>query len=99
MTASTGADLARRIVAASLSLSGRRHGAVQSWVLEMFDVITSPDEAEEWMKATIAAGWPIMGFGHSAHRVVDPRVAGCRDVAATVAPERHRTALAIEVAA
>jgi citrate synthase len=99
VTASTGADLGACVVAGFASLSGPRHGAVQSRVLDMFDAIGSPEQAEDWMKAAIAARQPVMGFGHSVYRVEDPRVAVLRDVAARVAPERHRAGLAIEAAA
>ena len=42
------------------------------------------------MKATIAAGRRMMGFGHSVYRVEDPRVAMLPTSPPTVAPERHR---------
>ena len=82
VVASTGADLGACVLAAYGALTGPRHGAVQSRVLDMLDEIATPDRAEEWMRTAMASRRRILGFGHSVYRTVDPRVAVLR--------ERHR---------
>jgi citrate synthase len=99
VVASTGADLGACVLAAYGALTGPRHGAVHSQVLDMFDEIATPDRAEEWMRATLASRRMIPGFGHSVYRTIDPRVVVLRDVTAAIAPTRYDFVLAVEQAA
>jgi citrate synthase len=99
VVASTGADLGACVLAAYSALTGPRHGAVQSRVLDMLDEIATPDRAEEWMRTAMASRRRILGFGHSVYRTVDPRVAVLRELTATIAPARHELVLAVEQAA
>ena len=96
---STGADMGACTTAAYAALSGPRHGAVQSRVLDMFDAIDEPDNAAAWMRAALADRQRIVGFGHAVYRTADPRAAVLRDICAELSPERHRLALAVEQAA
>src|SRR5436309_1868537 len=52
-------------------------------VLDMLKEIKSADRAEPWVRAELAAGRRIMGFGHRVYKVRDPRA----DVLSTVANE------------
>jgi citrate synthase len=99
VVASTGADLGACVLAAYGALTGPRHGAVHSQVLDMFDEIATPDRAEEWMRAALASRRMIPGFGHSVYRTIDPRVTVLREVVAAIAPDRQEFVVAIEEAA
>jgi citrate synthase len=99
VVASTGADLGACVLAAYGALTGPRHGAVHSTVLDMFDEIATPDRAEEWMRTAMASRRRIPGFGHSVYRTIDPRVTVLREVTAAIAPDRYEFVLAVEQAA
>jgi len=99
VVASTGADLGGCVTAAYAALSGPRHGAVQTRVLDMLDAIGEPERAAAWMRDALAARQRIVGFGHAVYRTTDPRAPVLREVCATLAPERHRLAVAVEAAA
>jgi citrate synthase len=70
---STGADLGSALVAAIGSLSGPLHGGAPSRALDTLDAIGSPERTEAWVRAAVAAGDRIMGFGHPVYKTVDPR--------------------------
>lgn len=96
VVASTGADLGACVVAAWAALSGPRHGAIQTRVLDMLDEIGEPAGAEAWMRSTMAAGRRISGFGHAVYRSPDPRAAVLSEVLARIAPARHELVTAVE---
>jgi citrate synthase len=73
--ASTGSDLVSAITGAIGALKGPLHGGAPGPVLDMLDAIGSPDRAEGWIRAELAAGRRIMGMGHRIYRVRDPRAA------------------------
>jgi citrate synthase len=79
--ASTGADLAAAIVGAVGALSGPLHGGAPSRALDMLDAIGTPDRAEAWIRAAVARGDRIMGFGHRVYKTDDPRSVFLREVA------------------
>ena len=99
VVASTGADLGACATAAYGALTGPRHGAVQTRVLDMLDAIGEPERAADWMRSALADRQRIVGFGHAVYRTTDPRVPVLREVCAELAPERHRLAVAVEEAA
>lgn len=99
VVASTGADLGACVTAAYGALSGPRHGAVQTRVLDMLDGIGEPDNAAAWMRAALADRQRIVGFGHAVYRTTDPRAPVLREICAELAPHRHRLAVAVEAAA
>lgn len=72
---STGSDRVSSVVAAIGALKGPLHGGAPGPVLDMLDAIGSPDRAEAWIGAELAAGRRIMGMGHRIYRVRDPRAA------------------------
>lgn len=80
VVASTEAGLPSAVIAALSALKGRLHGGAPGPVLDMLDAIGRPDRAENWIEARIAAGERIMGFGHRAYRVRDPRADVLRGV-------------------
>jgi citrate synthase len=78
---STGADLGSAVVAAIGALSGPLHGGAPSRALETLDAIGSQERAEAWVRAAIASGQKIMGFGHAVYKTEDPRSRLLREVA------------------
>ncbi|MCX5516768.1 citrate synthase [Kaistia algarum] len=82
VVASTQAGLPSAVIAALSALKGRLHGGAPGPVLDMLDSIGRPEHAEDWIEARIAAGERIMGFGHRAYRVRDPRADVLRSVLA-----------------
>ena len=77
---STGADVGSAIVAALGALSGPLHGGAPDRALASLDEIGSPDRIEPWVRARVAAGDRIMGFGHAVYRTEDPRSLLLREV-------------------
>ncbi len=87
VVASTGADLADCVCAALGALAGPLHGGAPSRALDALEAIGSPDRAAEWVRAEVAAGRRIMGFGHAVYRSVDPRSVLLRAIAEELAKE------------
>lgn len=75
VVASTGSDMISAVTAAIGALKGPLHGGVPGPVLEMLESIGTADNAEEWIRAAMARGERIMGFGHRVYKVRDPRAA------------------------
>lgn len=101
---STGSDPVSAVVAAVGALKGPLHGGAPGPVLDMLDAIGTPDRAEPWIRAELAAGRRIMGMGHRVYRVRDPRAAVLEQAvegltAAGVASEKLALARATEQAA
>jgi citrate synthase len=78
---STGADLGSAVVAALGSLSGPLHGGAPSRALDTLDAIGTPDRAAAWIRAAVAQGERIMGFGHPVYKTDDPRSVMLRQIA------------------
>ncbi|HWL43789.1 MAG TPA: citrate/2-methylcitrate synthase [Ilumatobacter sp.] len=87
VAASTGADLADVVCSAIGALAGPLHGGAPSRALDALDAIGTPDRAAAWVRAEVAAGRRIMGFGHAVYRAPDPRSALLRQVAESLAKE------------
>ncbi len=85
VVASTGADLADCVCAALGALAGPLHGGAPGRALDALAAIGSPDRAAEWVRAEVAAGRRIMGFGHAVYRSVDPRSVLLRAIAEELA--------------
>jgi citrate synthase len=75
VVASTGSDSVSAVVAGLGALKGPLHGGAPGPVLDMLDAIGTPERAEPWLRAELAAGRRIMGMGHRIYRVRDPRAA------------------------
>ena len=98
VVASAGADLGACVLAGYGSLSGPRHGANLERMLDMFDTIGEPENAEDWLRNEIVNRRRLQGFGHSVYRKTDPRLELMREHGSNVAPQYHRLAMAVEEA-
>lgn len=96
VVASTGADVGAALVAALGALSGPLHGGAPDRALASLDEIGRPDRAEPWVRARIAAGDRIMGFGHAVYRTEDPRSLLLREIALGLGGELVEFATAVE---
>ncbi len=94
--ASTGADVASALSGALGSLSGPLHGGAPSRVLDSLDRIGSPEEIEPWIRAELAAGRKLMGFGHAVYRTTDPRSRLLKSIASDLGGDRIALALEFE---
>jgi citrate synthase len=95
---STRSDMASAVAGAIGALKGAWHGGAPSEVVDQIHQMGSVERAEEWIRATLARGERLMGFGHRVYRAYDPRAAALRKVAETLAGEADwlRDAVAIE---
>jgi len=87
--ASTRSDMVSAVTGAIGALKGPLHGGAPGPVLDMLKDIESADRAEQWVRAELAAGRRIMGFGHRVYKVRDPRA----DVLSKVANKLGAAAL------
>ena len=94
--ASTAADVGGAMTGAMASLSGPLHGGAPALVLDMLDEIGTPERARDWVKATLARGERIMGFGHRVYRTEDPRSALLKKTALALGGELPELAVAVE---
>jgi citrate synthase len=97
--ASTLSDLISAIIGAVGALKGPLHGGAPGPVLDMFEAIGAPDNAEAWLLGELAAGRRIMGMGHRVYRVRDPRAAVLEEAVRPLASPRLSLARAVEQAA
>ncbi len=96
IVASTGADAGSAITAALGALSGPLHGGAPGRALASLDEIGSPDRIDGWVRAKVAAGERIMGFGHAVYRTDDPRSLLLREIATGLGGELVEFATAVE---
>jgi citrate synthase len=96
VVASTGADLVDVVCAAIGALSGPLHGGAPGRALEALDEIGDPARAADFVRAEVAAGRRIMGFGHPVYRTRDPRSALLREIAVGLGGDLVERAIAIE---
>jgi citrate synthase len=82
---STQADLLSAAAAAVGALKGPLHGGAPSKAVEMLDAIGRPENAEPWIREALARRERLMGFGHRAYKVEDPRAVLLRQIAERVA--------------
>ncbi len=101
VVASTESGLVSAVIAALSALKGRLHGGAPGPVLDMLDAIGTAEQAEPWLDEQMDRGERIMGFGHRAYRVRDPRADVLRTAIDRLgAPdERLELARAVEKAA
>jgi citrate synthase len=81
---STDSDIYSAVSAGIGALKGPLHGGAPALVLDMLNEIGTPDKAEAWMRARLAAGKKLMGIGHRIYRAEDPRAEILRDLAKEV---------------
>jgi len=70
---STRSDLISAVVGALGALKGPLHGGAPGPALDMVFEIATPERAEPVLRAKLAAGERLMGFGHRVYKVRDPR--------------------------
>lgn len=70
---STGSDLVSAVTGAVGALKGPLHGGAPGPALDMVLEIGSEDRAEAYIRAKLASGERLMGFGHRVYKVRDPR--------------------------
>ncbi|MYW02468.1 citrate/2-methylcitrate synthase [Streptomyces sp. SID3343] len=93
--ASAGADLVSAVAGAIGAFSGPLHGGAPDRALEALDEIGTPDRIDAWVRAKIAAGDRIMGFGHAVYRTEDPRAVMLAEIAGELAG--HADAQGVEL--
>ncbi len=71
--ASTGAHMYSAVSAAIGALSGPLHGGANHEVMKMLLEIKTVDNAESWVKESLAKSEKIMGMGHAVYKTYDPR--------------------------
>jgi citrate synthase len=86
--ASTRSDMVSAVTGAIGALKGPLHGGAPGPVLDMLLEIKTADRAEPWLRAELAAGRRIMGFGHRVYKVRDPRAEVLSRVAETMGGAR-----------
>ena len=84
---STRSDMVSAITGAIGALKGPLHGGAPGPALDMVLEIGRADLAESVIRAKLAVGERLMGFGHRVYRVRDPRA----DVLARAAEEFYQT--------
>jgi len=80
VTASTLSDVYSAVTSAIGTLKGRLHGGANEGVLEMLDMIKTPDNAPASVKELLANRMRVMGFGHRVYKTIDPRAVVLREL-------------------
>ncbi|TCP53972.1 citrate synthase [Tamaricihabitans halophyticus] len=96
VVASTGSDPVSAVSAAIGAFAGPLHGGAPDRALASLDEIGTADRIRPWVRARVAAGDRIMGFGHAVYRTEDPRSALLREIALTLGGELAEFATAVE---
>lgn len=99
VAASTGADLFACIAAALATLSGPRHGAMPARVEALLDEVRTPRRAGAALRARLARGEELSGFGQPLYPAGDPRAVSLLALARSLSPRAPRVKLALAVAA
>jgi len=71
--ASTGSDMVSALTGAIGALKGPLHGGAPGPALALVHEVGTPERAEAVIRAKLAVGERLMGFGHRIYRVRDPR--------------------------
>ena len=81
----TRSDMVSAITGAIGALKGPLHGGAPGPALDMVFAIGTAERAEPYLRAKLAAGERLMGFGHRIYKVRDP----CAEVLAAAARELY----------
>jgi citrate synthase len=84
------------VVAAICALKGPLHGGAADKSYEMLMAIGNAENAEPWIRATLASGGRLMGFGHRAYKTTDPRAEELREMARHADPTEFAFARRVE---
>ncbi len=71
--AGTGSDIFSAITGAIGALRGPKHGGANEVALEIQQRYSSPDEAEQDIRARVERKEVVIGFGHPVYTISDPR--------------------------
>ena len=82
VTASTLAPVASALSAAVGTLFGRLHGRADQEAMEFALAVGTPERAEAAVKSALESGEKIMGMGHREYKLIDPRAAVLKPMAA-----------------
>jgi citrate synthase len=97
---STRSDLLSAVAGALGALKGPLHGGAPGPALDMVFAIGTPERAEPLLRAHLARGERLMGFGHRIYKVRDPRAVVLQQAAAELygaEGDRDLYALALHV--
>ena len=75
VAASTGASLAAAALAGFSALSGPLHGQASARALAFLDRMLTSSDMAGYVRAVVARGEPVLGFGHQLYPLGDPRAA------------------------
>jgi len=81
VTAATLSDIYAAVTSAIGTLKGPLHGGANTAVMNTLLEIGNQKGIAPWLKATLARGERVMGFGHRVYKVVDPRALILKDFA------------------
>ncbi|WP_254509182.1 citrate/2-methylcitrate synthase [Anatilimnocola floriformis] len=84
---STLSDLHSAITAGIGALKGPLHGGANERAMEVLQEVSSPAEAEGWIRNALANKRRIMGFGHRVYKDGDPRAVFLKTLTQEVAKE------------
>lgn len=73
VTASTLSDIHSSVISAIGTLKGPLHGGANEAAIKMLLKIGEPENAESWLKDTLARKEKVMGFGHRVYKKQDSR--------------------------
>jgi len=90
VVASTLSDYHSAITAAVGALKGPLHGGANERVLEVLQEVGNPDQAEQWIRESLAKKRRIMGFGHRVYKDGDPRARILKDHCRRLAVTREQ---------
>ncbi len=96
IVASTESDIVSAVVAAIGALKGPLHGGAPSKVLDMLQAIGTVENAEPWLRSTMARGDRLMGFGHRIYKAEDPRAEELRELSRLADPQEFVLARRVE---
>jgi citrate synthase len=94
VTASTGADLYACLTTGVATLSGPKHGGVTARVEALLQEIREPARATALVRARLARGEAIPGFGHPLYAGIDPRASALLQLAQRARSTQTRASLA-----
>jgi citrate synthase len=90
VTASAGADLCCCLLAATATLSGPLHGGMSAQVETLVAEAGTASRAKTTVRARMARGESVPGFGHPLYPHGDPRTQTLLDLAHAIAPSEAR---------
>lgn len=81
VVAGTGSDIYSAITAGIGALRGPKHGGANEVALDIQARYTTADDAEQDIRARVAAKEVVIGFGHPVYTIADPRNVVIKEVA------------------